>query len=439
MSFYGIDLGTTNSLICNKASDFLSELVPSCVDITTGEVGISQYDNLNAKRSFKTDMSSGDEGLMPRVASKDVLLELKRIAQRQSVEPVKDVVISVPAYFSDNQRQATIKAATDAGLCVKGLVNEPTAAAIYITRNKKGLYVVFDLGGGTFDVSAIDSRYGMFDVMATDGLKCGGDDFDMNIFKFIVKRSNLTLFRMPKQDQLKLQHECTKYKIRMQKERKPFVVDMSQYGANDVEFTPENYINIMKMTFGECINCMQSLLEQSVCDGEYVEILLVGGSTRCPYLREWIAEVTGITPAPLTYNPDQVVAQGAAYYAEMLEQGVINTKVSDVTKRLSIKLVDGTTKTIINSNSKIPLRATEMFYSPVASKSLVVTLLQGDGLNASDNETIGQLVWDYENPVPAGEGEVLVEITIDEAGVITFSVNELLKPPIKTVLRRNMG
>ena len=439
MSYFGIDLGTTNSLICNKEMQFTSELVPSCVEIETGKAGVEQYENIKAKRSFKTDMSMGDEGTMPRVASKYVLMELRNIAQRLTTDAVKDVVISVPAYFSDNQRQATVKAAEQAGLIVRGLVNEPTAAAIHITQNRKGLYLVFDLGGGTFDVSLIDSRFGIYDVQATDGLKRGGDDFDRNIFKFLVKKSGVPLFRLSKEEQAKLLHQCTKHKVRMQKERSDFDIDLSEYNGGVVTFTQSDYIALMKITFTVCLNCLDRLRQQSVQEGEIVEILLVGGSTRCPYLREWIEEVTGIAPAALTYDPDKVVAQGAADYAAIVEQGLLNEKVSDVTKQLSIRLNDGTAKPLIYANSKIPLKESELFYNPEPAHSLELKLLQGDGLMAVDMEEIGQLVWDYDRPMPANEGAVIVELEVTEAGIIKFSVKELLKEPISVELKRNLS
>ena len=149
------------------------------------------YNNIKATRTYKVNMSKGVEGILPRTASSFVLKELKKRASSETGIDVNDVVISVPAYFSDSQRTATITAAELAGLNVKGLVNEPTAAAMYIAKNKKGLFVVYDLGGGTFDCSIIDSRFGTYDVQATSGRDEGGDNFDKYIVQNFIKEGNI--------------------------------------------------------------------------------------------------------------------------------------------------------------------------------------------------------------------------------------------------------
>ena len=436
MSIFGIDLGTTNSLIGLYDKDYLSELVPSCVDIETGEAGVSMFENMNAKRSFKIDISMGTEGLMPRVASKFVLQELARQAEKNTGLEVKDVVISVPAYFSDSQRAATISAAESAGLNVKSLVNEPTAAAMYIAKDKKGLFVVYDLGGGTFDVSIIDSRFGTFDVQATSGCTIGGDNFDQMLVKHFTKEANIPIHHFKKSDVTALKHYAAKVKIRMQKEKAPIDLDFSKWGGHLYTFTPENYIALMKMTFAETITCMQKLIKKWIPDNEVYETLLVGGSTHCPYLREWIEETTGRSTAPLTYDPDRVVAQGATLYADILEKGGIGTTVSDVTKALSIGLNDGTVSVIVPSNSKIPLSVEQVFSNPIPATSLVLDLYQGESLLAKDNECIGKLVWDYDEMKEVHQGQVIVQIEIDASGVIKFSAHELLKPVKSVVLNR---
>ena len=438
MAIFGIDLGTTNSLIGLESTGYLSELTPSCVNLTTGEAGASMYEDMTAVRSFKIDMSMGVEGLTPRMASNYVLKALAEQAQRDTGLSVKDVVISVPAYFSDSQRTATIAAAEMAGLNVKSLVNEPTAAAMYIAKNKKGLFVVYDLGGGTFDCSIIDSRFGMYDVQATTGRCEGGDNFDKAIMQHFIKEAEIPFSGIKdKVSRSSLQHYASKMKIKMQKTREAFDVDLSQWNGGICHFTPENYKALMKMTFGKTIECMQKLIKQWIPDNEIVEILLVGGSTHCPYLREWIEESTGRSTSPLTYDPDRVVAQGAALYASIVENGEIGTAVSDVTKELSIGLYDGTVDVIVPANSKIPLCMEKVFANPVAAKALILDLYQGESRFVKNNECIGKLIWEYDAPVEANMGQVIVKISIDNSGVITFSANELLKPPKIVVLSRN--
>jgi len=438
MPIFGIDLGTTNSLIGLESSNYLSSIVPSCVNMETGDVGDKMFDNMKAARSYKVNMSMGVEGMLPRTASKFVLEALAKQAKQDTGIDVKDVVISVPAYFSDSQRTATITAATLAGLNVKSLVNEPTAAAMYIAKNKKGLFVVYDLGGGTFDCSIIDSRFGTYDVQATSGRSEGGDNFDKTIMQNFIKEGEVPFSGMKDATaRTALQHYASKIKIQMQKERQPIEVDLTPWGGGKYIFTPETYKALMKMTFSKTVECMKKLISSWIPDNEIFEILLVGGSTHCPYLREWIEEVTGRTTNKLTYDPDRVVAQGAALYAELLDEGSIDTKVSDVTKELSIGLFDGTVSTIVPANSKIPLAIEKMFSNPVPATSLVLDLYQGESMFIKDNECIGKLVWDFDEPKDVNEGQVIVTVSIDTSGVITFSANELLRPPKVVVLDRN--
>lgn len=433
MAVFGIDLGTTNSLIGLYADGSLSDLVPSCVNLETGVVGVDAYEDMNAKRSFKVDISMGVEGAMPRVASSHVLRKLKKIAGDTNV---RDVVISVPAYFSDNQRQATMEAARQAGLNVMGLVNEPTAAAMYIAQDRRSLFVVFDLGGGTFDVSIIDARFGTYDVQATDGRIIGGDNFDKAIMAHFAKVGNIPLHKLSSIQRAELQHFATKMKLQMQKVRTDFEVDLTTYGGDKIMFTEDNYRQLMKLIFGDCITLLQRMITAHILDVERYDILLVGGSTRCPYLREWIASVTGKKLPPMNYDPDKVVAQGAALYAHIMDTDDIDAKVSDVTKTLSIEMADGTCDIIVDANSKIPLSTEKLLCNSTDCSELRVNLLQGDSLFAKDNECIGTLIWDYGEVMEAMTGNVFVTVDIDNKGVITLSVRELLKEPVTVVLER---
>lgn len=433
MAIYGIDLGTTNSLIGMHKTGFLSEIVPSCVNIDTGEAGKTMYNNMDAARSFKVDMSMGTEGIMPRVASQHVLHAL---ASKVYFDTVKDVVISVPAYFSDSQRAATVAAAKMAGLEVKALVNEPTAAAMYIANQKQGLFVVYDLGGGTFDCSIIDSRFGTFDVQATDGCKIGGDDFDKNIMRYFVKHGKIPIHTLGKTDSFAIQHFASYIKVKIQKDKKAMNIDLSKWGGRQLMFTPEIYTELMKLTFAETINCMKRLIDTWIPSTERYDILLVGGSTHCPYLHQWIESATGKVPAPLTYDPDRVVAQGAALYADLYEQGKIITSVSDVTKQLSIGLYDGTVDMVVPANSKIPLSMEKLFANITQSDKLELDLYQGQSAFRKDNECIGTLVYQYNCVKMPREGQVLVTIEIDENGLITFSAQELLGTKQTIVLNR---
>lgn len=423
MNIYGIDLGTTNSLIGLHKENFLSDIVPSCVDEKTGRAGADYFEDMTADRSFKIDMSMGVEGDMPRRASACVLREL--VNQVKS-EKVTDVVISVPAYFSDNQRTATIAAAEAAGLTVHSLVNEPTAAAMYIANRKQGLYVIYDLGGGTFDCSIIDSRFGAFDVQATDGCKIGGDNFDMNIMRHFMKEGHVPIHKLDALKRMSLQHFASKKKIELQKQRTNIIVDLTPWGGSPISFTVENYKAIMKTTFADTMTCMKKLLHAWIPSTEQYQILLVGGSTHCPYLREWIEEETSRTLEKLTYDPDRVVAQGASLYADLVERGEVHMSVSDVTKQLGIGLYDGTIEVLVPANSKIPLSMQKLLTNKIPASKLTLNLYQGTSLFTKDNEMIGELLYDYGGVRDAMEGQVIVTISIDGSGIIKLSAKELL-------------
>lgn len=432
MSIYGIDLGTTNSIITLR-DEFISDLVPSVVDIERKIVGRSLLSSATATRSFKVDISQSQEGLRSVVASKFVLMELKK---QVTNDTVKDVVISVPAYFSDNQRQATIHAAELAGLTVHGLINEPTAAAMYISKNKKALSLVYDLGGGTFDVSVIDSRLGNYDVQATDGKVVGGDNFDAAIMKNLIKAGGIAPHSLGSEGFQRLKIEARGIKEYISINQKDKEVDLSAYGGKTITFTVDTYKSLMKMVFADTITKTKKVIGESIPFGEHFDILLVGGSTKCPYLREWIGQELGQEPLPLFYDPDRVVAQGVGLYAGLLEDGEAEVLVSDVTNQLGIGLSDGTMRTIIYKNSKIPIEESTYAVNDVASDKLRIKFYQGDSMLAANNECIGELVYDYGEVKDALDGDVIVTITVEASGVIELSCKELMKEPVKVVLDR---
>lgn len=428
---YGIDLGTTNSLL-GLNGKLLTGLVPSVVDLSTGKAGVSEVENMEAVRSFKVDISMFKEGEMSVAASARVLRQLVV----ESGEDVKDVVISVPAYFNDSQRQATRKAAEIAGLNVVTLINEPTAAAIYASKGREALSVIFDLGGGTFDVSVIDSRCGNYDVQATDGCILGGDNFDAAIRKFVIKQANIKVHHFYPKDMAKLQRICSKAKVKLQKSRAPVDIDLTEFEAGTFTLTVDDYVALMKFVFAHAIRKTKAVIIQSIPEGEPYDLVMVGGSTWCPYLREWVAEELKHELLPVTWDPDRIVAQGATLYAQMVADGSATVYVSDVTKALSISMYDGTSRVLIPRNSKIPVKETTLVVNPLQCECLLVRMWQGDNLMAEDNDYIGELIYDYGRVVNPGEGEVIVGITIDADGTVHLSCKELLKEPVEVVLGR---
>lgn len=431
MAIYGIDLGTTNSLL-GYGDELLTGLVPSVVDLDKKTAGAENKDNPKAVRSFKVDISMGTEGLLSVKASSEVLKELKRQA---GLSGEIKAVITVPADFDDNQRKATIEAAKHAGIEVVSLVNEPTAAALYITKQSREVAVVFDLGGGTFDVSVIDSRFGNYDVQSSAGdPKCGGDNLDRLILGHLCKIGHVSLFRLDAEQKLDMTLMATDVKIRMQRERHNFDVDLRAYGGEVATFTESAYIQMMKTAFMKCITMLHRVVNSSLEVGERYSLVLVGGSTRCPYLREWIAQETGVQPVPLTYDPDKAVALGAAMYARMVEEGSVDYLVSDVTKGLSIGLVDGTVQNVIPSNSKVPIEEEVMLCNPVEAEMLTVTLYQGDSGLITGNTSIGTLTYDYGGTVKPGQGAVIVTVKVEMSGIVTLTCKELGKPAVSKQL-----
>ena len=430
---FGIDLGTTNSLICNDYTGFKSELVPSCVNFDTGAVGAAAYEDTKAVRSYKTDMCLAETGKVPIEASARVLKKLSTLALN-----AKEVVISVPAYFTEQQREATLRAAAKAGLDVKALVNEPTAAAIYIAQQRKSVFLVMDLGGGTFDVSIIDSRYGMFDVQATDGCILGGDNLDKAIMKFFVKKYKLPLHHYNAEQRAEFLLECTRIKIDMcVNVDKTGTYDLTAYGGpKDAKFTPTDIQKLTNLVFDKTIQLAQKVLVNNIPENENVEILLVGGSTKNPYYRRLIESSLKYPIAPLTYNPDEVVGQGAALYARLYEEGKLVTAVSDVTKALSIGLADGTVDFVIPENSKVPTIGKTMVHNSEDTDTIHLMLFQGNSPLAQDDEYLGMLNIPLGEEVKEGKATVYVTVEVDISGRVKLIAQYGFNDPYSITIER---
>ncbi|MDR1523291.1 MAG: Hsp70 family protein [Endomicrobium sp.] len=421
VNIYGIDLGTTYSMI-GLRDNLLSGLVPSIANVNTKLAGEKLLNDEKAKRSFKVNMSLGKEGNISIYASALVLRELKTIAGGDSVT---DVIISVPAYFSDNQRQATLKAASLVKLKVHALINEPTAAAIYIGQNRKSLFVVYDLGGGTFDVSIVDGRFGYYDVQASDGCILGGDNLDILILKYLVKAASISRHRLTERDRFRLAMLARDVKHAIQKTRMDITVDLTGYGAGEINFTEDIYIDLMKMCFADTVSKTKQVIHEYIPEGDDYDVVLVGGSIRCPYLQKWITEEIK-APLEIKYNPDEAVARGVSLYADMFSKNLSAKMLSDVTKALSVELSDGTVQRVIDSNSKIPTEESLLLVNDRDSDKICVNLYQGDSILAKDNECIGQLIYSFTDQKRAGEGEVIVTVTVENNGLILVKCKELL-------------
>lgn len=423
---YGIDLGTTNSLI-GRGDILYSGLVPSTVNLLTGEVGENQKENFKegVVRSFKRDMSMGLEGKTPIVASAKVLSELvKRVP-----EEVKNIIITVPAYFTENNRQATKQAAVLANLNVIRIINEPTAAAINYSKNFKARTLVYDLGGGTFDISLIDSRMGKYDVVTTDGNKIGGDDLDYAIREALLGKAGIPVHRLKDEDIHKLKSMCEKAKHFICNNRADYTFDLKDLAYTDCDknctLTVEEYNIIMKNVFASTIKKTNRIIQQYLPDDSVYTFLLVGGSTRDPFLREWIIEETHKEPVELTYDPDKIVAEGAAYCAELAEKGKLDELILDIiSSPIGIGLLNGTIKTMIPKNSKLPFSESKPFTNTNEVEALVVAVYQGDSRLVDNADYLGELKYEYGKIMPPHKGIINVTLTVNIDGLIEVKARQ---------------
>lgn len=426
---FGIDLGTTNSLI-GIGDTLLTGLVSSNVDVDTQKQVSRDVVGDSIVSSYKTNMSMSEQGQLSVNCSAIILQELARMAERRYGEVVKDVVISVPAYFSTSQREAVYKAAGIAGLDVKTLINEPTAAALYVCKDLKDLVVVYDLGGGTFDITIVDSRAGDYAVVATDGTVLGGDDLDRALVQRALDTLNVPLrFRKGKT----IRELACKFRKAKEEIQKPGITEVfvdfeDSCGTSDKGFllTEDVYKSVVREVFGKTITMTQSVIGRNLSVCEKPKMVLVGGSTNCPYLKELIQESINVEILDCDVNPDYVVAKGVALYAEMINKGIANKCVCDVTKRLCIEDSKGMSLTVIDANASIPCTNTITVSNSVAGDKLKLQLYQGDSVLATANEYIGTLEFEYGEWVEAHEGIVSVTVSVGSDGVISLSAVDVL-------------
>lgn len=428
----GIDLGTTYSLI-GHGDEIYTGLVASAVDLNTKQQVDIEEVNENIIASYKIDMTTGDEGKVPIACSAIVLRKLAEVASKRIGEEVKDVVISVPAKFTPTQRQATWQAAEMAGLNPRGLLNEPTAAALCACQNYKDLIVVYDLGGGTFDVTILDARTGYYYVIATDGNgKLAGDNFDRAIAADVLKACKVPIRMRSKINMAKLNKCC-----RHAKE------DMANTGLNQYIEIPElevsytltldKFIEIMKKTFYSTIELTKKVIQMNLMEYDEPKMLFVGGSTANKYLREWVLKETGLEEFEFDYNPSYTVAHGISIYAKMVEEGREKMEIADVTDQLSIALDTGLADVIIEKNSVIPITESHMLSNDIKSRYLTVDLYQGESIVCAENTYIGTLKFDYGEEREAGEGLVDVEVTVDRNGQVSLQCTDILTSSSQSV------
>ncbi|WP_283725715.1 molecular chaperone DnaK [Clostridium perfringens] len=457
----GIDLGTTNScvavmeggepvVITNSEG---ARTTPSVVSFqANGERLVGQVAKRQAitnpdktimsiKRHMGTDYKVNIDGkdYTPQEISAMILQKLKADAEAYLGEKVTEAVITVPAYFNDAERQATKDAGRIAGLDVKRIINEPTAASLAYGLDKMDSahkILVYDLGGGTFDVSILDLGDGVFEVVSTNGdARLGGDDFDQRIIDYIAedfKAQNGIDLRQDKMALQRLKEAAEKAKIELSSSTQtlinlPFItadatgpkhIDMTLTRAKFNELTHdlvERTINIMK----------EALKSGNVSLNDIDKVILVGGSTRIPAVQEAVKNFTGKEPSK-GVNPDECVAMGASIQAGVLTGDVKDVLLLDVTPlTLGIETLGGVATPLIERNTTIPARKSQIFSTAADNQTSVeIHVVQGERQMAADNKTLGRFTLSGIAPAPRGIPQIEVAFDIDANGIVKVSATD---------------
>jgi molecular chaperone DnaK len=456
----GIDLGTTYSAMAvvedrNPKILINSEgnrTTPSVVSYSNDQIVVGALAKRQAvvnpentiysikrKMGTSTKVKLKDKEYTPEQISAFILQKLKKDAEDKTGEKIRKAVITVPAYFTDSQRKATKAAGEIAGLEVLRIINEPTAAALAYGLDKKQEHniLVFDLGGGTFDVSILELSDGVFQVKSTSGDNhLGGDDFDQKIIDYLIdefkKKEGIDL----KEDKMALQRlkdEAEKAKIELSSTIKttiniPYITATPSGPKHlNIELTRAKFEDLCSDLFKKIKGPLQQAIDDSKLDLKDIdEVILVGGSTRIPKITEIVKEYTQKT-ANKSINPDEVVAMGAAIQGAVLAGDVKDVLLLDVTPlSLGIETLGGVFTKLIEKNTTIPTKKSQVFSTAADNQTAVdIHVLQGERPLAKDNLTLGRFQLTGIPPAPRGVPQIEVTFNIDSNGIIHVSAKDL--------------
>ncbi len=400
------------------------------------DIDLMPYQILKADGHVKVKI--GDKDYTPEEVSAMILSKLKADAEKFLGQPVTEAVITVPAYFNDAQRQATKDAGKIAGLEVKRIINEPTAAALAygLDKKKEEKVIVYDLGGGTFDVSVLELGDGVFEVKSTNGdTHLGGDDFDLLLINHLIaefKKDQGIDLKADKAAMQRLKEAAEKAKIELSSTNQtsvniPFITADAEGPKHlDMTLSRADFEKlVMELVEKTLKPCEEALKDAGIKKEDVNEIILVGGMTRMPLVQKKVEEFFGKKPLQ-GVNPDEVVATGAAIQGGVLGGDVKDVLLLDVTPlSLGIETLGGVSTKLIERNTTVPTSKSQVFSTAADNQTSVeINVLQGDREMANDNKSLGRFVLDGIPPSPRGVPQIEVSFNIDANGIVNVSAKD---------------